>query len=341
MPHFAALDVSLETTCICIVDAEGAILVEKKAASDPDAIARVLTAAAADLVRCGLEAGPLSPWLHGELARRGIPMVCLETRHAKAALGAMRNKTDRNDARGLAQLVRTGWFRAVHVKSSESQELRALLAGRKLLHGKCLDVENQIRGLLKAFGLRLGLVARARYDRRVMELLVEQPRLRVVVQPLLRARAALWAEFNTLHLLLLRTARKDPVCRRLMTVPGVGPVSSMTFKTGVDDPARFSRSRLVGAHFGLTPRRYSSGEIDRSGAISKVGDAMVRESLYEAAHIMLTRVQADLPLKRWAQGIVRRGGPQRAKVALARRLAVVLQRIWRDGTVFDPRFEAA
>jgi transposase len=209
------------------------------------------------------------------------------------------------------------------------------------LHGKCLDVEDQIRGLLKAFGLRLGLVARARYDRRVMELLVGQPRLRAVVQPLLRARAALWAEFNTLHLLLLRTARKDPVCRRLMTVPGVGPVSSMTFKTGVDDPARFSRSRNVGAHFGLTPRRYSSGEIDRSGAIPKVGDAMVRESLYEAAHIMLTRVHADLPLKRWAQDIVRRGGPRRAKVALARRLAVVLQRIWRDGTVFDPSFEAA
>jgi transposase len=340
MPFHAALDVSLETTSICVVDGEGTIVREGEVATDPDAIIAFLEGGGESFVRCGIEAGPLSPWLHGELTRYGLMVVCLETRHAKAALGAMRNKTDRNDARGLAQLVRTGWFRAVHVKSTESHELRMLLTSRKLLHGKCLDVENQIRGLLKTFGLRVGPVARARYDARIRELLAGRLRLLAVVEPLLRARAALLKEFNTLHLLLLRTARKDAVCRRLMTVPGVGPVSAMTFKTGVDDPTRFSRSRTVGAHFGLTPRQYSSGEIDRSGAISKVGDPMVRESLYEAAHIMLTRVRADLAVKRWAERLVRQGGAQKAKVALARKLAVILHRIWSDGSVFDPQVAA-
>ena len=337
MSYYAALDVSLETTSISVVNEEGVIVGEREVATDPDAIAAFLSTDERPLERCGLEAGPLSPWLYGELERRDLPVACIETRHAKAALSAMRNKTDRNDARGMAQLVRTGWFRAVHVKSTESQELRMLLTSRKLLHGKCLDVENQIRGLLKAFGLRVGPTARARYEARVRELLAGRARLLAVAEPLLRARAALWKEFNTLHLMLLRIARKDAICRRLMTVPGVGPVSSMTFKAGVDDPVRFHRSRTVGAHFGLTPRQYSSGEIDRSGGISKVGDPMVRESLYEAAHIMLTRVRADLALKQWAERLVRQGGAQKAKVALARKLAVIMHRIWSDGSVFDPQ----
>ena len=245
MSFYAALDVSLETTSICVVNGEGAVIREREVATEPEAIAAFLPTEEQRLVRCGLEAGPLSPWLYRELVLHGLAVVCLDV-IAKAALGAMRNKTDRNDARGLAQPVRTGWFRAVRVKSTESQELRMLLTSRKLLHGKCLDVENQTRGLLKAFGLRVGPVARARYDTRVRELLAGRERLLAVAEPLLRARAALWKEFNTLHLLLLRTARKDAVCRRLMTVPGVGPVSSMTVnRRGNGTPRIASRSNVT------------------------------------------------------------------------------------------------
>jgi transposase len=268
------------------------------------------------------------------LSEAGFEAVLLETRHVKAALSAMIVKTDRKDARGIAQLLRMGWYRPVHCKSPPAQEVRALLVGRKLLQGKLLDVELGIRGLLRGFGLKLGEVSKGRFAARVRELVAGQPMLERVVEPMLRAREALRCEFHVLHRAVLAIVREDAVCRRLMSVPGVGALVAITFTSAVDDPARFRRSRSLGAYFGLTPKRYQSGETDVTGGISKAGDTMVRTALYEAANVMLTRAGKFSTLKRWALEVAKRRGPRRAKVALARKLATVLHRLWVDGREF-------
>jgi transposase len=263
-----------------------------------------------------------------------VEAVLLETRHVKAALAAMTVKTDRNDARGIAQLLRLGWFRPVHVKSSGAQEVRALLTARKLVQGKLLDLESGLRGLLRGFGLKVGAVSRGRFEARILDLVHGHAVLETVAGALLTARATLQAQFARLHRALLGMVRADPVCRRLMTVPGVGAVVAITFRSGIDNPARFRRSRDVGPHFGLTPRKYQSGEIDITGSITKVGDRMVRTALYEAASVMLSRTVRPSPLKSWALAVARRRGTKKARVALARKLGVVLHRMWVDGTDF-------
>jgi transposase len=334
MEHYAGIDVSLERSSVCVVDATGKIIREAKVASEPEALAGFFAGLGVAVTRIGLEAGPLSQWLHAGLSEAGFEAVLLETRHVKAALSAMIVKTDRKDARGIAQLLRMGWYRPVHCKSPPAQEVRALLVGRKLLQGKLLDVELGIRGLLRGFGLKLGEVSKGRFAARVRELVAGQPMLERVVEPMLRAREALRCEFHVLHRAVLAIVREDAVCRRLMSVPGVGALVAITFTSAVDDPARFRRSRSLGAYFGLTPKRYQSGETDVTGGISKAGDTMVRTALYEAANVMLTRAGKFSTLKRWALEVAKRRGPRRAKVALARKLATVLHRLWVDGREF-------
>jgi transposase len=334
MEHYAGIDVSLERSSVCVVDATGRIVREAKVASEPEALVRLFGQLGLPLTRVGLEAGPLSQWLHAGLTAAGFEAVLLETRHVKAALSAMVVKTDRKDARGIAQLLRMGWFRSVYCKSPPAQEVRALLVARKLLQGKLLDVELSIRGILRGFGLKLGEVSRGRFAARVRELATGQPTLERVAEPMLRAREALRSEYLALHRAVLAIVREDAVCRRLMTVPGVGPLVAVTFTSAIDDPARFRRSRDVGAHFGLTPKRYQSGETDVTGGISKAGDAAVRATLYEAANVMLTRAGKFSTLKRWALEVAKRRGMRRAKVALARKLATVLHRLWADGSEF-------
>ena len=260
--------------------------------------------------------------------------MLLETRHVKAALSAMVVKTDRKDARGIAQLLRMGWYRPVHRKSPDAQEVRALLVGRKLLQAKLRDVELSIRGILRGFGLKVGEVSKGQFAARVKELVAGHEMLETVIGAMLQARDGLQIEFMRLHRRMLAIVRGDAVCRRLMTAPGVGALVAVTFKTAVDDPERFRTAKAVGAHFGLTPKRYQSGETDVSGGISKVGDAMVRTALYEAANAMLTRTVRISALKRWALEVARRRGMKRAKVALARKLAGVLHRMWANGTDF-------
>jgi transposase len=341
MEHYAGIDVSLEQSSVCVVDATGKIVREAKVASAPEALAIFFQQLGMPVTRIGLEAGPLSQWLHAGLTGAGFEAVLLETRQVKAALSAMVVKTDRKDARGITQLLRMGWFRPVHCKSPPAQEIRALLAGRKLLQGKLLDVELSIRGILRGFGLKVGAVSKGRFTARIRELIGGQPMLERVVEPMLRAREALRAEFHALHRAMLGIVRHDTVCRRLMTVPGVGALVAITFTTAVDDPRRFTRSRAVGAHFGLTPKRYQSGETDVTGGISRVGDPQVRTALYEAAHIMLARTTRFSRLKRWALEVAKRRGMKRAKVALARKLATVLLRLWTDGSTFRFGPEAA
>ncbi|CAO3439288.1 IS110 family RNA-guided transposase [Azospirillum endophyticum] len=334
MEYFAGIDVSLEQSSVCVVDTAGKIVREAKVASAPDALVRLFTELGFPVVRIGLEAGPLSQWLYAGLIQAGLATVLLETRHVKAALSAMVVKTDRKDARGIAQLLRMGWFRPVHCKSADAQEVRALLVGRKLLQAKLHDVELSIRGILRGFGLKVGKVSKGQFAARVQDLIAGQTMLETVIGAMLTARASLHSEFMRLHRKMLAIVRTDAVCRRLMTVPGVGAVVALTFTSAIDDPVRFTSSKAVGPHFGLTPRKYQSGETDITGAISKTGDALVRGALYEAAQVMLTRTASFSTLKRWALEVAQRRGMMRAKVALARKLATVLHRMWVDGTDF-------
>ncbi len=334
MEHFAGLDVSVKETSVCIVDETGKIVREVKVPSEPDALLAVLTNPAYRFKRIGLEAGPLSQWLFSALAEVGLPVICVETRHMRAALKAQINKTDRNDARGIAQMMRAGLYRPVHVKTLRSQKLRMLLTHRKLLQSKAIAVENDLRGTLRNFGLKVGVVGTARFEERIRKLVENLPDLAVLIESLLAVRRVLREQTAVLHRRLLAIARDDEVCRRLMTVPGVGPVVALTYRATVDVPVRFRNSKAVGAVFGLTPSIYQSGEVDRSGAISRCGDDMMRVMLYEAAHIMLVRSTRWSWLKAWAMQIARRRGLKKAIVALARRLAVIMHRIWVDGTEF-------
>ena len=333
MDHFAGLDVSVKDTSVCIVDDTGKIVREVKVASEPEALLAVLKNPAYRFKRIGLEAGPLSQWLFSALAEAELPVVCVETRHMQAVLKAQINKTDRNDARGIAQMMRVGLYRPVHVKTLRSQKLRMLLTHRKLLQSKAIAIENDLRGTLRNFGLKVGMAGTVKFEARIRELVENLPDLAALVEPLLLVRRVLREQIVILHRRLLAIVRGDEVCRRLMTVPGVGPVVSLTYRATVDVPARFRKSKAVGAVFGLTCAKYQSGEVDWSGRISRCGDEMMRVMLYEAAQSMIHSKKWSW-LKAWAMQIAKRRGMKKAIVALARRLAVIMHRIWVDGTEF-------
>ena len=334
MDHFAGLDVSVKETSVCIVDDTGRIVREAKVASEPEALLAVLKNPAYHIKRIGLEAGPLSQWLYSALAEAGLPVICVETRHMRAVLKAQINKTDRNDARGIAQMMRVGLYRPVHVKTLRSHKLRMLLTHRKLLQAKAIAIENDLRSTLRNFGLKVGMVGAVKFEGRIKELVENLPDLATLAEPLIIVRRVLHEQLGILHRRLLDIVRNDDVCRRLMTVPGVGPVVALTYRATVDVPARFKNSKAVGASFGLTPSRHQSGESDRPGAISRCGDEMMRVMLYEAAQVMLTRTNKWSWLKAWAMKIARHRGMKKAIVALARRLAVIMHRMWVDGTEF-------
>jgi transposase len=198
-----------------------------------------------------------------------------------------------------------------------------LLTHRKLLQSKAIVIENDLRATLHNFGLKVGMGGTAKFEARIKELVENLPDLAMLVEPLLIVRRVLREQLGILHRRLLAIVRQDDVCRRLMTVPGVGPVVALTFRVTVDVPTRFSNSKAVGAVFGLTPSKYQSGVINRTGGISKCGDEMMRAMLYEAAHIMLVRSAKWSWLKAWAMKIAKHRGMKKAIVALARRLAVI------------------
>ena len=334
MNHYAGIDVSLEYSSVCVVDASGKIVREDVAASEPEALIAWFRGLGFELERIGLEAGPLSQWLYAAMAQAGLAVELLETRHVRDAFKAMPVKSDRTDARGIAQLMRLGWFRPVHCKSMAAQEVRALLTARKLVQSKLLDVQMSLRGILRGFGLKVGKTTRRLFASRIRELVEGQPTLSTVAEALLSARATLADELRRLEKKVREKARSDERTRLLMSAPGVGAIVALTYVSAVDDPARFKSSKGVGAHFGLTPKKYQSGETDVTGRISKTGDASVRATLYEAAHVILTRPVRGSALKSWAMRLARRAGMKKAKVALARKLAVILHRMWIGGTRF-------
>jgi transposase len=334
MEHYVGMDVSLKLTAICVVDQTGSVVREGMVDSDPETIAEFVTSNAPSVVRIGLETGPTATWLWTELKQLGLPVICIDARHAKAVLKMQINKSDRNDAAGIARIMQTGWFKEVRVKDLDSHSVRALLASRALLVKIKRDLENQVRGLLKNLGLVIGRAKLNVFAVRAAELIEGRPELMAAVRPLLDARNAIEQQVDDLDHKVMRTARNNAQVRRFMTAPGVGPITALCFLATIDDPTRFKRSRSVGAYAGLTTRRYASGEIDWTGRISKCGDKMLRSYLYEAANVLLTRVAKWSTLKAWGVRLAKRSGLRKAKVAVARKLAVILHRMWIEGTEF-------
>jgi transposase len=332
MKYFAGLDVSLEETAICIVDGSGWIVKETRAASEPQALSDALRRVDLPLERIGLEACSLTAWLHDGLHAGGWPAICIETRQANSVMKTMPNKTDRNDARALAQIMRTGWYRQVHVKSRQCRLWRALLVARRTVLNEMRSIENVVRAMLREAGVKLGTPSRTAFAGRVREL--ADAEVMAMVEPLLAILGAMLKEFARLTKQVLDIVRNEAVCRRLMSAPGVGPITALTFRATIDRPERFSSSRAVGAHLGLTPARYQSGETDVQGKVSRCGDELARTALYEAAHSLLVRSKKWSSLRAWGMNIAKRRGMARARVAVARKLAVILHRMWADATVF-------
>ena len=336
MNYHTALDVSLRSVSICIVDDEGTIQFEAKAPSEVEEIDKCLRRFNPEIKSIGFEAGTLTQYLTYGLQAAGYEVICLEARQVSAALSAMRNKTDKNDARGIAQILRTGWYSRVHVKSLESHLIRALLSSRKTILKKCVDLENEIRGLIRLLGIRLpGTLNHGAYDALVRQAIEADGSMVDTLVPMLDARLVLYQTYLKLDNQVKALVREDPICQRLMTVPGVGAITALTFKAAVDDPGRFKRSRTVAAHFGLTPRRFQSGELDNPGQISKAGDPDVRCALYVAAHSLVVRSDQWCSLKVWGIQLMKTKGHRRATVAVARKLAVILHQMWLNGTDFQ------
>lgn len=334
MNHYAGLDASLEETAICVVDETGRIVTEARAASEPEALIAALQALGLPLERVGLEACSLTAWLHDGLREAGLPAICIETRQANAAMKTMPNKTDRKDARALAQIMRTGWFRQVHVKSRPCRLWRSLLVSRRTVLNEMRSIENVVRAVLREAGLKLGTPGRAAFAGRVRELAGDDRAVMPMIEPLLAILATMLDQLAGLTKLVQGIAREEAVCRRLMSVPGVGPITALSFRATIDRPERFRRSRDVGPHLGLTPARYQSGETDIQGRISRCGDELARTALYEAAHTLLVRSRKWSALRAWGMKVAKARGMARARVAVARKLAVILHRMWSDGAEF-------
>ncbi|QND62165.1 IS110 family transposase [Mesorhizobium huakuii] len=334
MKYFAGLDVSLEETAICVVDEAGRIVKETRAASEPQALIEALRKVDLPLERIGLEACSLTAWLHDGMCADGLPAICIETRQANAAMKMMPNKTDRNDARALAQIMRTGWYRQVHVKSRQCRLWRSLLVARRTVLNETRTIENVVRAILREAGIKLGTPSRTAFASRVRELAGTDPVVMPLVEPLLTILATMLGEFARLTKQVLGLVRQEEVCRRLMSVPGVGPITALAFRATIDQPDRFRRSRDVGAHLGLTPARYQSGETDIQGKVSRCGDELARTALYEAAHSLLVLSKKWSSLRAWGMNVAKRRGMARARVAVARKLAVILHRMWSDATEF-------
>jgi transposase len=342
MDYYAGIDVSLECSSVCVVDAAGKIVREAKPASEPEALIAWFRSLGFELARIGLEAGPLSQWLYAAMKKAGLAVELLETRHVSDAFKAMPVKSDRNDARNIAQLMRLGWFRPVHCKSMSAQETRAMLTARKLIQAKLQDIENSLRGILRGFGLKVGKTTKRGFAARINELVAGHPALETIATATLAVHAVLVREFNGFEKRVRTMSRLDARARLLMSTPAIGPIISLTYASAIDDPSRFTSSKRAGPLFGLTPKKYQSGETDYSGRISKNGDAAVREALYEAAHIILTKpIKGCAQLKSWAMRIARRAGMNKAKVALARKLAVIMLRMLKDNVPFKAAAVAA
>jgi len=335
MKQYIGLDVSMKETAISIRQ-DGKRIWRGKCASDPQLLAAVIRKRAPHAQRVVFETGPLSVWFYHALTAEELPVICIDARHAKAALDMAANKTDANDADGLAHLAEVGFYREVRVKGFDSMLIRTLITARNQLIKMRLQISNQIRGLMKTFGLVVPKGAGSVFEGNVRDLLQGEEKLAHIIMPMLQAWRDIRHQSATLSKELVVMAREDQRCRLLMSVPGVGTVTATAFAAAVEDPANFRNSRAVGAWVGLTPRRYQSGEVDHDGHISRRGDNQLRGLLYEAAAVILNRSRDTSSLRSWALELKERLGFKRTAVALARKLAVIMHAMLRTGELFDP-----
>jgi transposase len=308
MKHYVGLDVSQEETHICIIDENKKQIWQRKCLSTPEAIGALIQKHSPDAARIGLESGNLATYLWHGLNDMGLPVICIDAYHAHGVLKLQMNKTDKNDAQGIAQIIRSGWFKAVKVKSFASHEIRALYRARTSLVSMRSDVVNQIRGCLRVFGIFIKGIAGVGFEKRVQEIIDEGGQLAAPLRAQLTVLRAIKKEIEELDELVLDHAWACTSCRALMTIPGVGPMTAAHYVLAVDDVERFDKSKSVAAYFGLTPKRYQSSDMDYNGRISKRGNRIVRHHLYESANILITRVKQPSALQEWGLRIAKRSG---------------------------------
>jgi transposase len=335
MGTYVGLDVSQKLTSVCVIDDTGRRLWQGSVAADATVLADTIRDRAPEPRKVAMETGPMAVWLYHAMRDLGLVVDCIHARHVHAALSVQINKTDSTDALGIAQLVRSGWYRPVHVRSLASHEARLLLTARAQFISMRTAVSNQIRGILKTFGVVLGAGRKRRFEQGVEASNPILTGVKATVSTLLQTWKHLSSQIREIDRQLQKQARHDPVCSLLMTAPGVGVLTAMSFRTAVDDPARFRRIDDIGPFLGLVPTKYQSGDVDRNGSISKHGNRQTRAMLFEAAGVILQRSRVDCVLKRWAEGLQRRIGLRKATVALARKLATVLLSMWRNGQPFS------
>lgn len=342
MSLFAGLDVGGKRTAVCVVDDAGKIVWQGMVDTHPEMMASALQRFRGKLAKVGLESGPFTPHLHRSLAAQDFPMVCMDARRTADAIKSRRIKTDKNDAQALAEMLRAGWFTAVHVKTADSHRIKTLLGARDQLVKVKRSLGNQVRGLLRPFGIRLpSRVGTKKFAEAAHQATQNDAIMHASIKALLEALVAIDAQVGRLDAELRELAGHSEVAWRLMSVPGIGPVTAMAYIAAIEDPNRFKRTRDIGAYLGLTAKRYQSGETDVRLGISKQGDSMARHYLYEAANVLLTTVKKRFALRSWGLQLMKKVGPKRARVAVARKLAVLMGRMWKDGTHFEAAMPVA
>ena len=331
---YVGLDISLADTHVCVIDDTGKELFQGATSSDPDALAEMIEKHAPNCERIAVETGATTPWLWRELRHRGLPVICVDARHANKALSMRQNKTDKNDAQGLAQLMRIGWYKEANVRTQEAQYIRSLLSGRYQVCMCKRDILNQMRGIVKTFGLFTKSTATRRFPDIVKEIISDHPAVAPMLAPLMSVYITMIEQINIYEDELRSIAKNDEAARRIMTVPGIGYLVALGFMTSIDDPTRFSSSVKVGSYLGLAPRIRQSGESSWSAGIGHAPDRMVRSYLYQAATVVLTKSVKWSKLKAWGMRLYKRAGFKRAAIGVARKLAIIMHAIWVDGTEF-------
>ena len=343
--YFAGSDVSLKEISVCVVDEEGGIVFRKSLPLRPLAVRDAARERKLMPERIVHESGRISIWLQRQLEDLGLRAVCIDARSAHKVLSAKLNKSDRSDAEGLAQLARIGWFTAVHVRSEEADRLRTIVGARDRLVRLRMELEAHVRGILETVGIRLTAIGngrqRQRFRDRILIARQSNPALAAIIDQVLPSHEALCAAAAALEDQITAIAKSHDLSRRLMTIPGIGPVVALNFPALIENTDRFPDTANVGAFLGLTPGRYQSGEVDYSGRISKRGDAAMRRLLYEAASTLIDRVKRYSPLKSWAIRLAARRGFKKTAVAIARKLAVLMLTLWKTGDEFHWTKEAA
>lgn len=336
MTYYAGLDVSLKTTFICIVDEKGKVKVEYESASTPESIHDFLAGSKLPIEKVGLESGCLTHYLKKGLMKKGYEVIGMESHKMAAILATIINKTDKNDARGIAEALRVGHYRKCVHRSDEAVETRTILHGRRTAVEGRTHAITSIKGHLKVYGIKLGAGTGKKFREKVEKAIIElNPRVKKVIQSLLNILETFEVEIKELDQLIKDMGKENEKVKMLQTVDGVGPVTALAFIAEVDDPNRFEDSKDVAAYIGLTPTQYSSGETQRQGGISKKGSKQTRCLLVEAATTLLTRCQIWSKIKAWGLKLMRRIGKKKAIIAVARKLAVTMHRMLVTGKPFE------